>query len=178
MAAISLMHTGNQYLQFKFCILCVVSWSLMSVSLSWTFSGGIIFPQSTWWVRSRTDYTRCQPMLAAVVVGRSRLKSPHCSTLKTAMNWYFVLLHQFSTTACVRFSLLGVKGPNPIQDPKENKHIQYVCDGNWKTRQWSGVPILSPSWTFLGKLWCCWVDTLSICQITVIVFPIPAVTFS
>jgi len=49
MAAISLTHTGNQYLQFKFCILCVVSWSLMSVSLSWTFSGGIIFPQSTWW---------------------------------------------------------------------------------------------------------------------------------
>lgn len=45
-------------------------------------------------------------------------------------------------------------------------------------KQDSKLEYPSPPWTFLGKLWCCWVDVLPICQITVIVFPIPAVIFS
>lgn len=44
MVAISLMLTGNQYLQFKFCILCVAICSLMSVSLSRAVFWGHFFP--------------------------------------------------------------------------------------------------------------------------------------
>lgn len=152
------------HLQFNVCF-----------SFSSCFLGAFFSPVSP--VRSRTDCTQWQHTLAAEPVGWSRFKSPCGPTPKTAINLYFVLLHQFSTTACMRFPLLGFGGWNPIQDPQENKHI-YVCETVITTQ---GSEAEYPLPALPGLPWgsyCAAGWTFPICQITVIVFPIPTVIFS